>query len=224
MKDDKKSRDLMVELKEIGDGVKLSESVPNWLARRINDIPDELRDLDPNEVVNLFKRKGFKITETLDALRDSFWMEYERALQQRRKMIACNIYFDICGEVFFHRTINVPEKLAYIITPIVKYEARLHTLLRTTAIDTLRDIMSVPLTDEDGFNTEIARLKLAAIKQLEDRVKGMPVQKTETKSVNVTLTNPDDLKDIDKRIAEIEKELTGKLVQDVIEGEVVGGE
>lgn len=195
----------------------LMDIAPTALAKRIAKNTD-LVDKTPAELMEIFKAENVKLTETIETLRDAFWLEYDRAVHSGRKMLMENIYHDICLERTFRSIYTHPLKLAYIITPIIKYDARLNSLLRANSINILKEILDAPMYNDDGsINDKVARLKLSALKQLEDRTQGTPIQKSEIKQLSVNIDNgatAKSVEDIQKRIAEIDAELNKKSIQE----------
>lgn len=195
----------------------LEEVLPMSFVRRMNEIPPEYRDKTPAELIALFKKNDLELSETIETLRDAFWLEYDRSVKANRKMLLQNIYHDICPNSTFTNICRNPIKFSYIVCPIIKYDARLNTILRANAVEVIREIMDAPMTDSNGFNIKLARLKLAAIKQLEDRTLGTPIQKSEIKQMNLNVnTGPTNrsVEDIKNKIAEIDKELQRKQIQE----------
>lgn len=189
----------------------LEEVMPTILVKRLKKLPEDLVDKTPAELVELFKKHGLKLSETIETLRDAFWLEYDRAVQSGRKMMMENIYYDICLERTFRDIYSHPLKLAYITSPIIKYEARLNSLLRISAINIVKEILDAPMYDESGaIDTKIATLKLKVVESMQNRMLGTPVQKSEVKQMTVNIdsgTSARSVEEIQKRIAEVEKEL-----------------
>jgi hypothetical protein len=215
MKKDKLSN----EIKEIVDNLEeapdmrdnLEEVMPTILVKRLKKLPLEFVDKTPAELEEMFKKNGLKLSETIETLRDAFWLEYDRAVQSGRKMMTENIYYDICLERTFRDIYSHPLKLAYITSPIIKYDARLSSLLRINSISIIKEILEAPMYDENGnLNDKIAKLKLSAINSLQDRTLGTAIQKSEVKQMTVNIdsgTSARSVEEIQKRIAEVEKEL-----------------
>jgi hypothetical protein len=184
---DKISKDLMNRLQE-----KFSLQVKN--------IPDEVWGLSTTDL----KRKA-KVDETLEMVRDAFWAEYDRAVQSNRVMVVSTFYEGICSEWAWRKIRDNFYALCYVCTPVIRYEANLRTLLRENGSKVLKDILEENPRDEDGrLDVGIASLQLRALKQMEDRVKGLPVQRVEG---NVVVDYEISHEELVKKLAELDKEI-----------------
>lgn len=205
-------KEIVAELEEAPDmRDNLEEVMPTVLLKRLSKQSPDLVDKTPAELVEMFKKSNIKLSETIETLRDSFWLEYDRAVQSGRRMMMENIYYDICLERTFRDIYSHPLKLAYITSPIIKYDARLSSLLRINSISIIKEILEAPMYDENGkLDDKIAKLKLSAINSLQDRTLGTAIQKSEVKQMTVNIdsgSSARSVEEIQKRIAEVEKEL-----------------
>jgi len=224
-----------------GDCDKLTEIEKDDLLKRLNEttakrviaIPDNIKAMTVEDL-----EYELQPDDVLINLREAFWMEYWAALAQDRKMSMVNTTDGICTESALQWAMKDPMKMAYIMKPIMRYEARLNALLVRSASKVITEILEEPLHykekifSKEGnlldtvtkFDTTLARLKILVIKQMEDRLRGTPIQRiAEQKQVNVNITNdqstaPETLNDIEKRIQEIETAL-GKAEQAAIPAE-----
>lgn len=176
------------------------------LIKRITELDTDLFDKLSFEEL----KKEASPDERLELLREAFWVEYERALVQDRKIQAINVYDGICNRFQWHNVISNDYRMAYIITPTAKYEARIQIILKEKAVPILNEILDAPMTTEEGLlDIGIATLKVRVIKQLEDRLKGTPIQRTETKEFRVTAntSNPESMEDLRKHIEALDEKL-----------------
>ena len=175
------------------------------LVKRISSLSPELTKLSFEELKLLAKPD-----ERVELLREAFWVEYERSIAQDRKVQACNVYDGICNRDQWYDINRNDYRMAYIITPTAKYEARIQIILKEKAVPILNQILDAQMLTEDGLlDIGIATLKVRVIKQLEDRLKGTPIQRSENKEfrVNANIKTPDSMEDLKKRI----EDLDGKL-------------
>jgi hypothetical protein len=92
----------------------------------------------------------------------------------------------------------------------MKYEVKLNAILSEYGSKVITEILDQPCVDSEGkFDTPLATLKLRALKQLEDRLQGTPIQRSETKELRVNIGQDMSITEINRRIAELDKELKG---------------
>lgn len=176
-------------------------------------IPDEIWEATEAEIRSLAQP-----TPTDYALRASFWREYERAMSQGTgKVSAQSVYSGVCSQQYWNsKLLKKPAKVAWLLRPMQVYEKELEAILHR-ATERLWEIIEMPITDSKGrHDPRRAAVILAALKQVEDRVKGMAIQRQQKLQVNVNqpsqtriaadLTSMDN---IDARIKELEGQLSG---------------
>lgn len=180
--------------------------LPKPLSERILKISKEAYEI---QEVNELKKKA-KANERLELLRESFWNEYEKAIVQDRVISSGNIYEGICNRYIWHSVIKDDFKLMYIITPTAKYESRIKVILKEKAVPVLNQILDAPMFDCKGdMNINLAALKVRVIKQLEDRIKGNPVQRIENKEFKLSASvSSDNMEDLKKRMEELDAQLS----------------
>ena len=189
----------------------LLDILPKPMQKRITEVYELCPDPSAGEILKVFKEKKIKLTETIETLRDAFWLEYDKAVKDDRQMNMANVYHDICPERTWRSIYQNTTKLAYIISPIIKYDARLNAVLRANAVGVLSDIMKADMYDEHKkIIPKIAALKLQAIRQIEDRIQGTPTQRTEIKQMNLSLSASKDmtLEELQREVAKLDAELT----------------
>ena len=142
------------------------------------------------------------------AIRVAFWTEYDRAVRTKTKIMPSAIWQGICSGQHFYRLIENPLKLAWIIQPVTEYKRSMETLL-AKAIERVDEILHLPLYNDKGRpDAKIAAVVLAAAKQVEDRVKGMAVQRIHEKSERTLISDvPMNLNELDSKIKILEAEL-----------------
>lgn len=180
-------------------------------------------DLVMMEEKNL--RKLVNPTPALWLLRINFWREYDRCMARAdRKMSVANIVEGVISPSYFNSIANEPYKVAWIIKPPLKFEMEIDALI-ARGVERYWEIVDLPIMEKtaDGkskYNTKHCEIILKAMKELTDRAKGLAIQKIESKSLNVELTNDTykagEVDALDARIKQLEKDL-GKGVIDVRE-------
>lgn len=177
------------------------------------NVPDEYWRMTEAEM-----RSKSNPTPTDYALRVSFWKEFEHAMRRgKTKVSGYSVYRGICSAQYWHnRFLPNQAKVAWILRPMQAYEKELEAILHR-ATERLWEIIEMPITDSKGrHDPRRAAVILAALKQVEDRVKGMAIQRQQKLQVNVNqpsqtriaadLTSMDN---IDARIKELEGQLSG---------------
>lgn len=181
----------------------------------INIVPEPVRRamlLIPGEYLawdeQMLKRQ-IKPNATTSRLRISFWQEYNRAQEDNKPINITRVYAGVCTNGFFYNKFLPQSALvAWMITPPTDYmKAMQETLVE--GVDQLREIVTLPVRDQSGapIYQNIDRI-LKAFAIVDNRVRGAVVQKIETKNMHVmkNITEAEDMKDIQKRILQIEKE------------------
>ena len=158
------------------------------LKQSLNDLPDDLRTLP---LIELEDR--LSITPTLRQVKIGFWTEYRRTIVEHRNTITIAAVIDgVCSYEYFYREIaNREEMLAWLFHAPTDFDRAAEEAL-SFGIERLRDeILTAPLyaVAPDGsrgaFNKDNAAVVLNAIKFLDARVKGSPLQRIEQKSLHV---------------------------------------
>ncbi len=167
----------------------------------------------PTHLIFLSERELFrKINPTpLDyALRVSFWREYERIMLNggSELMTAASVCNGICTPNQFYNLLKKPERVAWMIKPKQSYQKEMEAIL-SRGTERLWELMELPIYSQDGKpSADIARIVLQAIKQVEDRVKGMAVQRSMTVTANVqssqAMRSIESMEEINARIKQLE--------------------
>lgn len=239
-------------IEQLEDEQSLLNCVPEDLRTRLLDIPDKflnLQEEDLLEAMDIDPKCRFKPTPTIDAIRNNFWIEFERA-QSDRKNIGMNMTNVLQGvmhtETFYRLDCYA---LAYIICKPPTYEA-LMAGMQNLATRRIRDILSLPLKKADGSLADPKHIELIlrAAAMVDLRNKGGYVARVETKNLtqidqrttsvshvfnqSYGAGNSGEIAaaDIDKKLLELDEELknlpepTKPKFNDVIEVEVVVNE
>lgn len=203
---------------------------PTKLKSQIEAIPADYWEMGEKQL-----RKQAKPSLTEYEMKVALWGEIDASNEMGRKISVYNIYSDVCSEAFFYKTINNLEKLAWLMSPLRKYEDKAAAALEK-ATERYEELLSMEITTtrkvknkETGQYEEVtqtdpkkAAVLLATIKNVEERVKGMAVQK----QISVHEKGPKDKKyeenmeEINKRLTELRESERMKELP-IIEAEVI---
>lgn len=168
-------------------------------------------------------RRGHSVV--LLRLRTNFWLEYESAVSTGRKMKMSNIFGGICSDEYFTRkVITDNKKMAAILSPPSDYVASVKEALQA-GLETIRQILSAKVVDEDGFLIpRAADVVLKAYALIDMRVKGAIVQRIDQRTLNMNMnqtlapgqiTIPKSMEDVDRELAELRQKLLPQPVESV---------
>jgi hypothetical protein len=195
---------------EIVDEEVITRPIEECLSPRVlealKDISPEIKSLP---LVELEDR--LSITPTLRRLKISFWDEYRKTISQDLKFISpTSVCAEICSTVFWDvYVVRREEVLAWLFHPPTSFDKKAEEAL-DYGIDRLREeILKAPLWTEDRngkmkFDVANASVVLSAVKFLDARVKGSPLQRIEQKSLHLH-KNADGPRGISRE--ELDKEL-----------------
>lgn len=195
--------------------------IPEKIRVAYSELPDHLRGISEAEL-----RNTHNYTVTDERLRVSFWRQVTECTKSGKQIVAKKIFTGICSEPYFYQKyLTNPNKIAWMLQPVMPYEARTDALLNL-AVSRYEEIINMDITttkktivgiDDDGkpkheyikqIDVKKAELLLKTINVIEDRVKGMATQK----SVNINETAPAgakveamDMKEVEKKIASLQR-------------------
>lgn len=170
------------------------DSLVNYLPEDMKigvlSVPEELVAQDELDLVKILKEKyRYEPTNTVEALRNNFWLEFDRASYSRHEtiMLMSNVYLGVCSRAYFYKIFaELPHVLAYILTRPPEYEA-IQAGLLSLSTRRIRDILSIPLMKDDKTyqDPKLIELVLKAAAMVDLRNKGGYLNRSETK--NLTL-------------------------------------
>jgi hypothetical protein len=199
------------------------KSDPSSLYNILNNHLQKHMDLVTEDLLMISEadlKSRVKPTPTDYALRVSFWREFERIMARGTgKVIPSGIYGGICSEAYFNQKfIRNIEKFAWMVRPMQTYEREIEAILYrgTQRLWELIDINIYKDPERTKVDPKLAEVLLKTIQQVENRAKGMAVQRSEQKSMNVNVNTDkpairvsNEAASIDKRLAELQNELKG---------------
>lgn len=189
------------------------------MLRRINEIPPEYRDYSEYKL-----RKMAQPSLNLYEIKRAFWREMERVDKTGKRFVAENVYKDLASKSFFYTSVlQNPGKLAWLLSPMVKYEIKTKAILDKLS-DRYEELVNMEITtvkrrkNEAGEWVEYtetcpkkALVLLQTIKNVEDRVNGLAIQK----QITINTTEPAekkaslDMGTVNERLKELEEKLVG---------------
>jgi len=197
--------------------------LPDSIINQYAELPEDLKYSSEEEI-----RQKHRILPMDEQIRSAFWREMQVCLRVKKRLNLKHVYTGLCSEVHFHRIVRQPHRLAWITTPVVAYEARTDSLL-TLAIGRYEEILNMDIkqkkrvitgADEDGkaiygieevIDPFRAKLLMETIKNLEERVKGLSVQrqhhiheKNKAENTDVSALGMDE---VNKKLAEVQAKL-----------------
>ena len=154
------------------------------------------------------------------SLRTSFWREVEKAIDGGMKVLSKAVHAGICsGHYWRHHVAKDNFKLAWVCRPVQHYEREIDALL-VRGTERLWEIVDIPLDDPRSgrFCPRRATVLLEAVKMIENRSKGLAVQRTQAVNLNLNAQSviPDSPKELDNRIMELEKKIKPMLPPSVM--------
>lgn len=187
-----------------GDPFSLMQFVGDALTDAINRVPDELLQLSEKMV-----KKIAKPTACDYALRVNFWREFERVMSNGAgKMVTARVFGGACTDGYFYASfLKNPKKVAWLIRPMQTYKRDCEAILHF-GTERLKEAMTIPFKVKGKWQPKNVEIFAKLLKQVEDRVHGMAVQRTQNSSKSLKVV-------VNQRatIAESEAELLARLRQ-----------
>lgn len=172
-------------LKDESNPTSVINLVPTVVAARIKAIPDDVFDLEFDELAELAKAG-----ENERKMRVAFWLEYERAIRTASPILVANVYKGVCNQSnFYNRFIVNSYRLAYILTPPEDYSVKMEEML-LLAMNEERKILETPIKQvrtilKDGkektfdyVDSSLAMVKHKIRESIQNRLQGMPVHRS----------------------------------------------
>jgi len=187
------------------------------IARTLAEAPDLLA-MDEGTI-----RIKVRPTATASRLRLSFWEEYEKAVNSGRQMRLSGIFKGVCSENhFIENFLQRNDRVAYMLTPPANYVVQVKEALYE-GLETLRQIVSAPVIDDQGYLIpRAADVVLKAVQMLDARVKGAVVQRIDQRMVSLNMNQnmqdqnllPASMEDIEKQLEEVKMKLVSAPIKE----------
>ncbi len=197
--------------------------------------PRSLHSLLPKNVVNASMRitresleksdrdllQGFPnaARKDLSRLRESMWLQIHNASANGRKVNEHSCYYGVTCKAVFMKHLQHEDRVAFLLRPPNNYEIFMKEAL-TFSVEQIRDILEQDhIHPKTGMlDAKIADVKRRLFVDIADRVKGMPVQRTENLNVNKDIgphaaftdalpSDSSSLESIEKKIKALEKDM-----------------
>lgn len=175
-----------------GERANVYDLLPQYVQEAIDTIPEDYRLLEEREL-----RKTLKPNASVQALRNSFWVEYARCIDNRSKLSISKIISGICNIEYFSQVVlKHPMMVEWMMRPPVSYNRAMEESLHF-GVERLREILELPISytkvDSNGFERVIidhkaADLILKAFTIVDTRVKGSVVQRQQNLNVSGTMS------------------------------------
>lgn len=162
--------------------------VPGEIKKSMNRVAMSRPELLEMDEVSLKKLLSPNATDS--RIRISFWNEYQRAQDQGVLMKMPNVYAGLCSDQYFYGVyVKSVEKFGWILCPPASYAVSMTEALHF-GVERLREILELPLLNDKGqTNKTNVEMIIKAVAMLDMRVKGAVVQKIESKTMNVHVSD-----------------------------------
>lgn len=187
------------------------ESVYSIFMEAKNQFP-KLFGLDEKELANSLGKADLKPSATERRLRAAFWLEYDSAIANHRKININAVYGNVCTyEIFYSLYRRAPSRVAWLLCPPTKYQVLVESSL-ALGLEAMDEILELPIIDAKGrVNVKLGELKAKITAMLDQRVKGGITQRLEQKTLNLNVHGTQkqiaamDVDEMEKRIRELER-------------------
>jgi len=201
--------------------------LPEAIRNRYISLPDSIREMSEDDI-----RVKRKFTSIDERLRVNFWKEMQRSFVSNSPMVVARITNGVSSNTHFYATFKEEMRLAWLFCPLIDYEGQLEALLQV-ATSRYKEILEMDIMDVKKVPTSIdqktgkplgyelvkvvndkrAMVLSAAIRSIEDRVKGTPVNRNitaiENRSKEANIRDVTDMKELDAKLKELESRLDG---------------
>lgn len=171
-----------IDLSEDHLGKTIEQYLTGKLLRALHALPTEVCTQSVTEL-----EQHFNVTTLLKQLKLSLWNQYRVAHEKNLSHISPSAVYDhLCSRAYFYvDVVDRPHVYAWMLHPPVSYEVATEEALNY-GIERVREMLTAPLFSEAGnFIKENAAVILSAVKFLDSRVKGSPLQRIEQKNLSV---------------------------------------
>ena len=157
-----------------------------WLTR-----PD-LHGLNDRELWKKLRAEGKTPNPHDNRMRYKFWVEYDDAQNECRKMQISRIIAGVTTiDHFLSYYLTIPEKCVWMLTMPAEYDAVAKEAL-SFGMERLRDMLEMDTHDSKGRpNVKLMELQAKIVGMLDIRVKGAITQRIEQKTLSVHVGSPD---------------------------------
>lgn len=212
----------------------LISMLPPYVKEAAEKIPEQLRYMDEKEL-----RKYVRPNPSVQALRNSFWLEYARCIDKEGQWLKIgNILSGICTIEYWAQVVTKNSgMMEWILRPPISYNKAMEEALYF-GVERIREILELPFTynmidprtgkEREVVDSKAAELVLKAFMIIDNRVKGSVLQRSETKSLQVNASMKEvqgvmegqSMEEIEKKLKDLRKK-DAALEANIVEAEVV---
>ena len=177
-------------IKNIEDPRSFINIIPKGIRHLVLDVKEEWLAFSDEDFAKLFELIGVEPPMVIEALRNNFWLEFDRATAAGDEMIIAQIYSGVCNKSYFDRMIEEkPYFLAYILSKPPEYDAVMNGLL-SLSTRRIRDMLNIPLKKPNGELQDAKTLEiiLKAAAMIDLRARGNYLNRSETKNLTLQKT------------------------------------
>lgn len=156
-------------------------------------VQEAMRGINPDYILKdeIELRKILKPTAMMNRLRLRFWEEYDFACSTGKStMRISKVYVGVCHIDYWLKVVCTdPRYFAWIVCPPVNYEVAMKDIL-DEGIRQIRKIITANIVDDNGkMDARAAEIFLKAYAIVDVKVHGMPVLRSETKTLNMNMNH-----------------------------------
>ena len=190
------------------DPLAIVNMVPLSLSNAIRALPRQFLEMSKEEL-----EQGLRLSKTDRAFRKSFWREYNRSAMLGETVNLRDTCRGVCCFSYTKALRNNSRKVAWLIKRDMDDELMM-SLLYERSMERLDEILESDITKANGtLDPSKANVVLKAIQMIENRVKGMATQRTESKHLKVSIEERADGSETREETIERIREKLGKLEQ-----------
>ncbi len=208
-------------IRDMDDHFSLINFLSDRLRQAVMDLPEDYLVMSEADL-----RAKAQPTPTDYALRVSFWREFEKMMWKGAGKIVCaSVYAGICSDPYFYQKFITNEaKFAWMIRPMQVYQKEMEAILYRCT-ERLWELSEIALVGKNGkLDHKAGELLLKTLIEVSNRVKGMAVQRSEQRNLNVNVVTRskanqgiETMSSIDERIKQLEAEVNGEASIDRVE-------
>jgi hypothetical protein len=195
----------------------------------------KLFSMEEKELQKSLSNANLAPSATERRLRAAFWLEYESAVTNERKMNINAVYGAVCTyDIFVGMYTRAPSRVAWLLCPPTQYQTMVESLLYL-GLDQLEKILELPIIDPEDpkrkVNIKLGELQAKIVAMLDMRARGGITQRIEQKSLNINVGSASKeiagmtADELNRRIKELEKKEKKVMhlehQDDVVEAELV---
>ena len=207
-------------IKKLENPPSITEFTTPYFTRHIQKLDAELCDLSEPVLLETIRgnveKTSWQPSSTTEALRQSFWDQYEIAVRYQVKIQELKVFENICTEGVFQKQVEDPITLSWILCKPLAYEQKIGALL-DKGYRRFEEFIDLPVRDKMGnVNEKLVDTIFKITTAMDLRLRGGYTQRSEQMirqqtevihSGNSTKQVEADVKDLDAKILELENKI-----------------